>query len=389
MKKILFAAFAASLLAAGCQKTEIVGTTPVNGPAMTFSTEMKKITKVDSPDAAATETNANLEAQGFNIWAYADYDVTNSTNIGTNGIYDGMFGWFVDYDNGWKPNKKYYWPGTGKDLRFFAVSSITTEEEDGVITSRKSKYTIKVEPGIGTKRGDDTDDGNPSIEINGFVVDKENPDEDLMVADFVKQNQTKDVVTLKFHHTLSKVQFLFKTTPDIVIGEGGQETTIIPDVTVKSIAVEDLVNKCDLTVSKDDKSMNVSLVDKDFLYKYKNDQTDLEDFIHTGDMKLSSDAIVYDTWLMLPQDISEKKIKINYQINERAFEAVFNLTGNVEGFDKWARNQYIKYTIDISPNKIKFTASSSTWTKFDGDGDGNTDSNGDQDKTNDDIDMNN
>ena len=67
MKKILFAAFAASLLAASCQKTEVYQPT-TTGPEMTFSTEMKKITKAD-PSASAVG-DANLQAQGFNVWAY-------------------------------------------------------------------------------------------------------------------------------------------------------------------------------------------------------------------------------------------------------------------------------------------------------------------------------
>ena len=68
MKRILFATFAAFLLAAGCQKTEVIKST--NAPAITFSTEMRKITKAD-PKADAVG-DANLHAQGFKIWAYAD-----------------------------------------------------------------------------------------------------------------------------------------------------------------------------------------------------------------------------------------------------------------------------------------------------------------------------
>ena len=115
MKKILFTAFAATLFAASCQKTEIVGTTPVNGPAMTFSTEMKKITKAD-PTADAEE-DENLHAQGFYVWAYADFDVTNASNVDktTNSetylIYDIMNGMKLTYSNSnWSApeNMEYY-----------------------------------------------------------------------------------------------------------------------------------------------------------------------------------------------------------------------------------------------------------------------------------------
>lgn len=385
MKKILFAAFAASLLAASCQKTEVYQPT-TTGPEMTFSTEMKKITKVGTSSASAEGKDDNLKAQGFNIWAYADYDLTNATNV-KDGIYDGMNGWFVDYQNSsWNPNKKYYWPGTGKDLRFFAVSSITTEKTSGDITSRKSKYTIKVEPGIGTKRGDDTDDTEPSITIENFKVNHEAPNEDLMVAKFVKQNQNNKTVKLDFHHTLSKVQFLFKTTPDKGKNEEGEEIEITPNVKVNSIKVASLLSEGTLIVSKKDYSMNTDFIEEEF--EWTLDETTAE-FGNTSVLPLTKDPVVYDTWLMLPQSIQTKKIKISYTIEDREFEAIFNLTGNIEGFTNWARNQYIKYTIDISPNKIKFDASSTPWTKFDGDGDENKDSNGDNDKKNDDIEMNN
>lgn len=357
MKKILFAAFAASLLAAGCQKTEVYQPT-TTGPEMTFSTEMKKITKVGTSSANATGKDDNLKAQGFNIWAYADYDLTNATNV-KDGIYDGMNGWFVDYQNSsWNPNKKYYWPGTGKDLRFFAVSSITTEKTSGDITSRKPTYTITVQPGIGDEPGDDTDDTKPSITIENFKVNHEAPNEDLMVAKFVKQNQNNKTVKLDFHHTLSKVQFLFKTTPDKGKNEKGEEIEITPNVQVNSIKVASLLSEGTLIVSKKDNSMNTDFIEEEF--EWTLDETTAE-FGKTSVLQLTKDPVVYDTWLMLPQSIQTKKIKISYTIEGRVFEVIFNLTGNIEGFTEWARNQYIKYTIDISPNKIKFNATSSDW----------------------------
>lgn len=358
MKKILFAAFAASLLAAGCQKTEVYQPN-TTGLEMTFSTEMKKITKVGTSNANATEKDDNLKAQGFNIWAYADYDLTNATNV-KDGIYDGMAGWFVDYNTSWNPNKKYYWPGNGKDLRFFAVSLKTEEKTSGVISSRKPIYEVAVEPGTGQIKGDATDDEKPKITITNFKVDHTAPNEDLMVADFVKQNQNENrKVTLNFHHTLSKVQFLFKTTPDVVKDENGQIiSSKIANVTVKSIAVDDLESKGTLEVEREDKTMNSTLVDNDFTWTPGNE---LKPFGKTSDLGLEETSKVYDTWLMIPQSISGKKINIKYKIDDREFEAIFNLNADIQGFTSWARNQYIKYTIDISPNKIKFNANSSDW----------------------------
>ena len=240
MKKILFAAFAASLLAAGCQKTEVYQ--PANsGEKMTFSTEMKKITKADGdgttdeteePDNQGTTTpttptdgDSNLISQGFKVWAYADFPLDNVTNVDNETlIYDGMNGMSITYNGGWKTpeNTQYYWPGTDKYLRFFAVSSASVQN-------------MEVTPihGIG-------DNATPSMSILAFTVISES-NNDLMVADFRRQHQGQDnrVVNLNFRHTLSKVEFKFKTTA--VDG-------VLPTVFVQKLEVTGLHNKADLAV---------------------------------------------------------------------------------------------------------------------------------------------
>ena len=91
MKKIFFVALSATLLAAGCQKTEVLN--PVGGPTMSFNTGMGKITKsVGTADAEAAGLK-NLEAQDFSVWAYADpdSDFASSTVVdATTKIYDGI-----------------------------------------------------------------------------------------------------------------------------------------------------------------------------------------------------------------------------------------------------------------------------------------------------------
>ena len=196
MKKILFAAFAASLLAAGCQKTEVYQPA-TSGEKMTFSTEMKKITKAES-----NEGLDSLQKQGFNIWAYAAFSTENISNVDTDSrIYDGMNAMALTYNTGWNPAtpKDYYWPGTGKDLRFFAVSSKDNISENVEIThgiSESADHTITL--------------ANPSMTIKDYVVASTGNDaaiDDLMVADFLDQNQNENnrEVMLDFHHALSKV----------------------------------------------------------------------------------------------------------------------------------------------------------------------------------------
>lgn len=383
MKKILFAAFAVTLLTAGCQKTEVVKST--DGPVMTFSTEMKKITKAD-PQADA-EGDANLHAQGFNIWAYADFPLDNVTNVNTSSlIYDGMKGMQITYDSGWKTpdNTQYYWPGTNKSLRFFAISAKDVNIEN-----------VNVIHGIGT--------GAPTIEINNFNVTDGN--EDLMVADFRKQHQGQDekTVHLNFHHTLTKVEFKFKTNAE------GDDA---PKVYVQELKVTNLNHEGKLTATSNQSfattastSNKAEVLPVEFTWAPTPNTTtsftsngpaqdDLEDedilptkIIDINGKEISpekpkapllkANAETYQTWLMLPHTsitdtyadrdkTKDKLIEITYIIDNRQFVAKFPLAGeNASGapqIPSWDVNQYITYTINLSPNLISFEASSKDWT---------------------------
>ena len=80
MKRILFVAVSATLLAAGCQKTKIINQINPNGePSLTFTTGMGKLTKVsDDPSDADSVGMANLKAQDFRVWAYGVEDFSRT-----------------------------------------------------------------------------------------------------------------------------------------------------------------------------------------------------------------------------------------------------------------------------------------------------------------------
>ena len=414
MKKILFAAFAASLLAASCQKTEVYQPT-TTGPEMTFSTEMKKITKVvGTPSADAEGQNDNLYAQGFNIWAYAAYTDANATNVNENGIYDGMSNWYIDYtvttdsEGSWDPRKEYYWPGQNKYLRFYAVSAAT---ENNTL-----KYTVNIkadrsDPSAGTSTveevpDDDATDNtseNYELQVENFVVNASAPNEDLMVADFITQNQGDKSVDLTFHHTLAKVEFLFRTATSETV------ETKQPKVYVQQIKVKDLYNKGTLNVTPNsttnngnttyittlnfhwDKSAKTEFSKKvggvseetgvvaipgttannstfDWLptdelpaAERTNNGLLLDPQVLTGEnSSITKEGTSFATWLMLPQALNEKKVEIIYVINDRQFKAVFPLA--TDGVDEWTENSYTKYTVSLLPNLISFTASANEWT---------------------------
>lgn len=378
MKKIFFVALAATLLAAGCQKTEIIN--PVGEPSMSFTTGMNKLTKTTT----VADGTTNLQTQHFSVWAYAAYEDENTTATEMNAIYDGINNLEVKYDsanNGWYTAKEYYWPGVGKDLRFFAVSAEgswlrpTTGDAPVEVSVTDSKMTI-------------TD----------FTVDPADPNEDLMVADFVQQNQKAKAVDLTFHHALAKVEFVFRTSPSTTPGEA------IPNVFVQNLKVVGLANVGTLTVTPQSTNVTTEEGDEttpddgeqtepteptyaptvtlasldwgttqegevDFVDAWEQDaegfpaEADVEllagETYSTKALKLDTDPEPFTTWLMLPQSIVGKKVEITYVINKRQFKSIFAL--ETSSLKNWACNQYIKYTIVLAPNVISFNPSVEDW----------------------------
>ena len=412
MKKILFAAFAASLLAAGCQKTEVYQ--PANsGEKMTFSTEMKKITKAGEDGTTdgtggsenqgtttpttptgpypAAVGNHNLEAQGFNIWAYADYsEAKGANNVDAKGIFDGMENWYVGHASGaWSANKEFYWPGKDKVLHFFAISGYQKKEAEGS-NLNPAKYEVTINPYF-TNYTELNQKGATGSEMTIKYTIQENADDDLMVADFIIQDQADKVdnttgkVALNFRHTLSKVQFVLKTT----------ELTNAPKVYIQKLTVTNLKNAGTLTVkaksgsnstvsegtpvkTEVDPKWNTSDASNNNSYKVESKETVTFDSGETIDYVMNSTTREYDsnkgdlltqnptseplvTWLMMPQDLTEaSKIEVFYLIKNRQFKAVFPL--KQDNVDKWEENKFTKYIITLSPNVITFSGSTTEWT---------------------------
>ena len=153
MKKILFVALGATLLAAGCQKTEIINQVP--GDAMTFTTAMSKLTKaVGTADADQTNGLLNLQAQDFKVWTYKAF--TDEVNVDEPGdVYDEMEALDVTYGTQWTTTKDYYWPGTDKSLDFFAVSTklwpvaeVKDEEGNEMDSCPHPKQTLYIDLGM-------------------------------------------------------------------------------------------------------------------------------------------------------------------------------------------------------------------------------------------------
>lgn len=383
MKKIFFVALGATLLAASCQKTEIINQVP--GESMTFTTAMSKLTKaVGESDADKVDGMDNLKAQDFKVWAFCAYeDAINDVNFGD--VYDEMEALDVTFGTAWTTTKDYYWPGTDKSLDFFAVST----GHDWAVAEVKNEageVTTPAVPGVSVViEGEGLTPAARTMTISGYVVDANDPNDDLMVAEFVRQHQGMNgkKVSMHFKHALAKVQFRFTTN-------AGDD-----EIYVKSLKVADLKTTGKLTVTE-----SGSIVETNGRVPVTlawSDHGTVADFTddHDSDLKLKApeeetgeDGQVtvkkndqeFATWLVLPQDISNKTVTIEYSITSetgtRDFTQTFALTrpavaevkdGDTvvtpgkDAFAAWDINQVVIYTINLSPNKITFEPSVEPW----------------------------
>lgn len=376
MKKILFLAVSAILLAASCQKTEIINQAP--GESLTFAPYLGKLTKAAN-EAELKDGEVHLKSQNFYVWAYADFEDELNGKADLDLIYDNMNGVEVKFENSaWGTNLDYYWPGQNKKLNFFAVSGISQEDASGTVVN------IKI-----NRDASDKTKINPTLTINEFTA---NGQTDLMVADFVNQAQNNDKtptksVNLKFRHTLSKVQFLFKTEESQSNSTEGNDVVLVQHITVENVKTTskllvdantdattsttkpykakwdepaDGSNKVDLTEGYDGQELPNKAATTDFpsdIQWIDNTKQDLTA------MKLTKDATPFATWLLMPQTIydndTQLTVKVLYLMGKRQMESVFVL--NAENFSRWNENQYIRYIITLTPNKITFVPSVEDW----------------------------
>lgn len=369
MKKIFFLAASAILLAAGCQKTEVLNQVVPDGePSMSYAPSMGKLTKAASQ--AGLET---LQSQNFHLWAYYVADDPNRVGATANSVYDGMTNIPVTYNDGWSTNPVHFWPGTGKELKFFAVS-VDETISTGFYGTADSPNII---PDV-----DATSQNYEGLTINNFTVNPATPTSDLMVADYIKAHQEVEDVPLVFRHALSKVQFLFQNTK-------AAGTDINTQVWVQHVEVKNINKSGKLVVAKeagkgaDDKPLKASTrfawepntpdvfiarftgrdqEDTDITSGYETAQ-DAANYSSnmktTNSMKLPATYDEYDTWLVIPQTISDLQVEIVYVIGTRQFVAKFPLA--TPTLTAWAPNQYIKYNINLSPNMIGFDPTVEDW----------------------------
>ena len=343
---------------------------------MTFSTDIAKLTKADEPN------DATLKEQGFKLTAINAYDDNYTTNLEFNTVYYEMnnLQFKHDKDNGWKitNNQSYFWPGSRKDLVFLAISSSKADikipeiVEGGFgLTGNKVKERIAYE----------------NVKVNGFTIAYESesakyekaegadtptqtsPNDDLMISDVVIQNQDdapdggkKGQVNLDFKHVLSKVQFAFMTSSSTV----GKYPVKVTSLKISNLVTEGTLEVA-VDLSENRTAANVydwSPENNDTQYAPAALEGEGEDFIVGYELTIDAfektNANQYAEWLVIPQDITGKMVTIEYEItdkesdpnNPKKFTSVWPL--DTEKLNAWERNQFIRYTVTLSPNIIEF-----------------------------------
>ena len=398
MKKIFFVAIAATLLAAGCQKTEVLNqVNPVDGTSMTFAPNMGKLTK-----AAESAGMENLQSQNFRLWAYY---VAADPNRGAeaNSIYDGMENIAVTYGTeGWSTSPVHFWPGKGKQLKFFAVSA-----DLDTYGAENSKST---DAENGTKVSITADENGGTLTVTDFVVSNTAPDVDLMIADYATGQQKNGTegsndVNLKFRHALAKVEFWYANASAPEANPENDPNAVI----VQYMYVSNVINKGSVSVSNQAATLPITAWDQSdaatdkvrFSGDYNGSSTtvpavseideaeNIEQFVGEGkgkadvptgyEMLLTKAPQKYTTWLVIPQTVATSKedaaglkVEIAYLIGKRQFVASFPLYA--DNAAAWNPNQYIKYNISLSPNMIGFKPTVQEWETTSGpDKDGNVD----------------
>ena len=371
MKKIFFMAISAVLLAAGCQKTEIQNetSTPIG-----FDTQMGKLTK--APDAGNTDVYTNLYEQGFQVWSFFA-GPEDDLNYEVNEKYfdEGSITVTVADRTAtpatWATEETYYWPGKGKELDLYAVSSY----KDDYDLTNETNVTVNAEKKV--------------VEIKNFVVDAD-ADNDLMVAALIRQDQDDaKFVKPHFQHALTKVLVKFRrskdcdvylvsaTTSEInstaklkvtnsepaTVAEGSNGTALVATATFEwtdyALPIQYAAQCAEETTALADVIMeDGTVVNLDGLVQLKQ----ATEAVKEGDeivTPATDGYITYGSWLLLPQeDITDYYLDVQYIVDGYYISQRFKLDNDVSA---WARNQQTTYKVTISPGYIAFEPDVKDW----------------------------
>lgn len=381
MKKALILAAVAAIALSACSKNEILETinrVPENQMVGFSSYTPKAITKADANYYVDGSSVTNLvSGKTFGVFAWAKTNATTPWSINNN-LFDGTGApEFMDnipvtfngatagtdgsanvsaagyYSAG---NPVRYWPSgdTPDGLSFFAY-----------YPANAAGLTLPAN-GLGATTFVTRD--TPAAQI------------DLMVSDVVADQYyghtnssyssgTKGTVDFLFHHTLTKVQFKFKT--DLTDAELANTTVKLTNAQLTGVYNTNTLTTsytAGATANAGTTAYNWGAASNAVGYDITvNGSTPA-----SSNVTLTRDAttlVAADAFLMVPQTIaaSQQKITLTWTVttgtsvttNTKVID--LNDIKNGESHIDWAKNAQVTYTITIGPKPIYFTATVDGW----------------------------
>lgn len=356
MKKYLTLAAIAALTLASCAKVETsVPTAEKNAIGFSIYTP-KALNKADAANYASANTliaDADFDVYGWSTKNAVSFNGSNGTQF---------MNWYtVTYKadgntDGTKnvyPDGYRYWPsGDEPDwLSFYAYYP----SNDGQITA----------PAAGLGEFSFTAEAAAANQV------------DFMVADLVKDKTyenctpTQGTVALTFRHMLTRIQFKFKTTPDVI----KNSTT----VTLTDVKLHGISTSGKLTSAYDGTDFTTT-------WGNQGDTASFEVFVNSADINnfvLDSLALPAtnadaDLFLMVPQAMADSTqfVEVHWDVTtggvttSNSKKLYFysdlkdsdNITAPAGALSlDWAKNASITYTLTIGPKPILFTAEVADW----------------------------
>lgn len=383
MKKILFLTTLAAAFAFGfssCSNEELVeNIEQAQGAEIAFDTFADKLTKAENSSETAL-TDLEGHHTSFNVWGTKLIGTDNKV------VYSVADAGKVEYGTDWTATPKKFWDKAAASYNFYAaapanaswVFTFNSDSSDGTLTY--ADFTLKGVNAI-------TAASTTSVETWKGVAD----DVDLMIAspcNVARASYNKadpEKVNLQFNHILSRLNVLVKKGTNLADEK----------VSLKELGIYKLINKGSFNEGA---TITGNLADGT-IERWTNAALEgtydlaglaLVDANPSKDNGVTVTAQYVGEWLLIPQDITMKKldadfsdfgttgsvtedgakneayIKVVYTINDEEFTGYYNLAaafGKTTSGDKvafcegWQNN----LTIVINPDAIEFDPQVFNW----------------------------
>ena len=343
MKTNLFIAALSLVVLAGCSGEDEVGTLVTKSDnAITFGTYVGKQTKANEKDSfKANDT--------FGVLGYYAVDGTYETFSANFMSQETM----TMQDGGtWSYTNTKYWPKNTKDSISFVAyypSTLTTKVESGSIST---EFAVEDTPSnqsdlMWSSIRSANKDNKLGKEING----KENT------------STSKDNVTFKFQHALSKV--IFKAKLAEAIPTTGEPAAPVATVSITEISIASLANKGTFTIANDLRTGSWG-ANPSGEQSYTIFQASADNNPKAIDVTSPTDATnaIGESLLTIPQSVSGKTITVKYNVTYKQPSALTvpnEVTITIPDDATWAPNTIYTYTLKIALTKVSMETGFETW----------------------------